>query len=279
VIFWGKLTPLQAGYLTQQVRAFAGTFPSPPSETVIDLLGLDLADQETRQTVSQLANTSLVHLKSPRLHLLVPSNHAADLVARAFASWTVLEPVRLCFDPEKVYPPLGIAHDSELCEQMKQAFNHPPQVDFTAESLEKYVSAHLAKPNINDACEALQLTRRTLQRRLYEAGTSFQKMVIRTRIRFAQKLLSETQVPVTQVASDVGFATLQAFSSAFRRETGLSPTNYRNASLNTSSAARVEQARVEQARVEQARVEPQSVAPVSGPRAVDDDTLSAQASA
>jgi AraC-like DNA-binding protein len=82
----------------------------------------------------------------------------------------------------------------------------------------------------------LGLTRRTLQRRLYETGTSFQKVVIATRISVAEKLLSETSSPITRIASDVGFATLQAFSSAFRRETGLSPSGYRSAALKVPAS-------------------------------------------
>ena len=118
---------------------------------------------------------------------------------------------------------------------MNQDIHHPPQIAFTAERLERYVADHLSKPKIKEACDALVLSRRTLQRRLHEAGTSFQKVVIATRITIAKKLLQETNEPVTQIATDVGFATLQAFSSAFRRETGVSPSGFRNLAHKSES--------------------------------------------
>lgn len=119
---------------------------------------------------------------------------------------------------------------------MKQALKSP-QPNETVQHLTAYVAAHLGKPSIAEACTTLSLTRRTLQRRLYEAGTSFQKIVISTRIRVAEKLLGETSEAITHIASEVGFATLQAFSSAFRRETGLSPSGYRSAALKGAIAS------------------------------------------
>ena len=119
---------------------------------------------------------------------------------------------------------------------MNQAPNLSPEIDFTSARLERYVGDHLSKPKITEACDALALSRRTLQRRLHEAGTSFQKVVIATRITIAKKLLHETTKPITQIATDVGFATLQAFSSAFRRETGVSPSGFRSVSHKSTPA-------------------------------------------
>jgi AraC-like DNA-binding protein len=111
---------------------------------------------------------------------------------------------------------------------MKKAPLESPATDATAHQVAEYVTMHLRKPNIALACAELNLARRTLQRRLQEGGTSFQKVVISTRIQAAKQLLAGSHAPITQIASDVGFATLQAFSSAFRRETGLSPSGYRS---------------------------------------------------
>jgi len=111
---------------------------------------------------------------------------------------------------------------------MKKAPLDPPAIDLTAQQVAEYVTAHLRKPSIAMACSELNLARRTLQRRLQEAGTSFQKVVISSRIKAAEHLLAQSHAPITQIASDVGFATLQAFSSAFRRETGLSPSGFRS---------------------------------------------------
>ncbi len=245
LVLWGTLTRLQAGYLAQQVRAFSRPSASSsgwqrPQEAVIDLTRLNLEDQETQRALRQFGGMPDLSPHATHLTVIVasetesplssPDNSTATIAQQAFRHWGPVDSTSIETNPDHVYPRLGITNESELCEQMKQALNHPPQIDFTKQHLQTYVSAHLTKPNINEACSELNLTRRTLQRRLYEAGTSFQKVVIATRIEVAKQQLSEGKAPITQIAVDVGFATLQAFSSAFRRETGLSPSNFRSAS-------------------------------------------------
>ena len=50
----------------------------------------------------------------------------------------------------------------------------------------------------------------------------------RLRIRRARELLARPGSPIGEVARECGFATLQHFSTAFRRQTGLTPTEWRN---------------------------------------------------
>lgn len=49
------------------------------------------------------------------------------------------------------------------------------------------------------------------------------------RITRAQSLLSETSASVTEVSMAVGYQTCSAFSAAFRRHTGMTPSEYRRA--------------------------------------------------
>lgn len=49
----------------------------------------------------------------------------------------------------------------------------------------------------------------------------------RRRIERARELLNRTEMPVTEVCFEVGFVSLGSFSSLFRRETGFSPSEYR----------------------------------------------------
>ena len=43
----------------------------------------------------------------------------------------------------------------------------------------------------------------------------------------AAHLLADTEMPVEQIAKQVGFDTATGFSTFFRRQTGISPTEYR----------------------------------------------------
>jgi AraC-like DNA-binding protein len=84
---------------------------------------------------------------------------------------------------------------------------------------------------LSEAAKALGVSRRTLQRRLTGAGTSFQRELTDARIRVAQRLL-EGSASVTRVALDTGFSSPQSFNATFRRKTGVSPTAWRSRRRN-----------------------------------------------
>lgn len=50
---------------------------------------------------------------------------------------------------------------------------------------------------------------------------------INLRMNLARRLLRETKKSVVDVALDVGYANPSHFAKLFRRETGLSPSDYR----------------------------------------------------
>jgi AraC-like DNA-binding protein len=73
----------------------------------------------------------------------------------------------------------------------------------------------------------LAMTPRTLQRRLSADGTSFQAELDEVRNRVAIRYLEQTQMPLTNVSAMLGYADLAAFSRAFRRRNGVSPSGWR----------------------------------------------------
>jgi AraC-like DNA-binding protein len=60
-------------------------------------------------------------------------------------------------------------------------------------------------------------------------GTTPHQYVIGARLRLAVRMLLDTQLPVTQIAYDVGFQDLSNFVNTFRRVIGCSPGAYRRA--------------------------------------------------
>ncbi|MFI6603677.1 helix-turn-helix transcriptional regulator [Nonomuraea sp. NPDC050536] len=52
----------------------------------------------------------------------------------------------------------------------------------------------------------------------------------RTRLRMerARLLLTETDLPITTIATDLGYSSSQHFATAFRRETGTTPSRHRH---------------------------------------------------
>jgi AraC-like DNA-binding protein len=76
-----------------------------------------------------------------------------------------------------------------------------------------------------------QLSQRTLQRRLAEAGTSFQELRDRVRADIALKYLRQSSLQAAQIAEILGYSEPAAFTRAFRRQHGLTPSAARQRRL------------------------------------------------
>jgi AraC-like DNA-binding protein len=68
---------------------------------------------------------------------------------------------------------------------------------------------------------------RTLNRRLNACGISFQELTDQSRFEIAQHLLSNSSMPLTQIAATLGYADASVFSRAFRRWSGMTPSAWR----------------------------------------------------
>ena len=81
-------------------------------------------------------------------------------------------------------------------------------------------------PTIEDVVARLDTTERTLRRRLSDEGTTFEQLLTGLQRERAIALLGGT-TPIALIAHAVGFSDASAFSRAFRRWTGKSPSDYR----------------------------------------------------
>ena len=61
-----------------------------------------------------------------------------------------------------------------------------------------------------------------------ELGMSLSEYVTGLRIRQAQKLLRDTDMTVPEIAADTGFSSAKYFREIFKKQTGVSPQQYRN---------------------------------------------------
>jgi AraC-like DNA-binding protein len=81
--------------------------------------------------------------------------------------------------------------------------------------------------SIAEAARTLGLSARTLQRKLKESRTTFQREVGLSMVRAAQRLLVEADAPLTTIALEAGFSSLQHLNTQFKKLTGTSPANWR----------------------------------------------------
>jgi len=73
----------------------------------------------------------------------------------------------------------------------------------------------------------LLVSRRTLQRRLTEAHTSYQRILDTVRQDMACKLLSRTNMEPSEIAFYLGFEEANSFQRAFHKWLGMTPTQWR----------------------------------------------------
>jgi AraC-like DNA-binding protein len=75
--------------------------------------------------------------------------------------------------------------------------------------------------------QGLELTPRTLQRKLAEAGASFQQVLDETRFALACDYLRRRDLPLADIAFSLGYQEQSAFTHAFKEWSGLNPGAWR----------------------------------------------------
>ena len=100
--------------------------------------------------------------------------------------------------------------------------------------VQSYVTQYLSQgvPTVSDIAAHLDMSARTLQRRLSESGHSCQMLVDKSRRELAERLLRETDYPLAEVAFLTGFSEQSAMHRAFRRWTGQTPRSFRLSTLS-----------------------------------------------
>jgi AraC-like DNA-binding protein len=92
------------------------------------------------------------------------------------------------------------------------------------------------RTDIDGLARQMVLGPRTLQRRLSEVGLGYRDLVGRVRMERALDLLRETDIAITEIAGELGYASPSHFTRAFRRETGRPPSAMRAPVVEVVSA-------------------------------------------
>jgi AraC-like DNA-binding protein len=82
-------------------------------------------------------------------------------------------------------------------------------------------------PSFEELTDLLNMSARTLRRRLEKEGTSYQRIKDNARRDVAISMLSRDGMTVSEVAEQVGFSDPSAFHRSFKKWTGQSPGSYR----------------------------------------------------
>ena len=84
------------------------------------------------------------------------------------------------------------------------------------------------RPTLQDVAHELGMSARTLQRRLTDAGITFQQLVEDTRRELARHYLKQSTVELNEAAFLLGFEDANSFFRAFQGWEGTSPTEWRS---------------------------------------------------
>ena len=90
-------------------------------------------------------------------------------------------------------------------------------------------ASQLPLPQLALIAQRLNVSARTLNRRLKDEGTSFRELRNNVLCEWATRYLSESEVSVEAIAAALGYDDTSNFRRAFRKWTGDSPGSYRNA--------------------------------------------------
>lgn len=95
--------------------------------------------------------------------------------------------------------------------------------------IEQYIAEHLReKLYVERICEEFFLSKNALYRLFAaEFGTTVGNYVLDKRVQLATRLLHDTAAPITQIAAECGFPDYNYFIRAFKKQTGLTPLQFR----------------------------------------------------
>lgn len=93
----------------------------------------------------------------------------------------------------------------------------------------KYVKAHLREnPSLNTTAQQINISASYLSKIFVTyLHTPFSTFVLNEKMAYAQKLLVHSNLSMTEVAVEAGFSSSSYFSDCFRRNTGMSPLQFR----------------------------------------------------
>jgi AraC-like DNA-binding protein len=91
--------------------------------------------------------------------------------------------------------------------------------------------------SVSDVAGLCRLHRRTLSRRLKAEGTAFRQLADEMRFEIAGQLLSNPRITFSQIATTLGYSEASAFTRAFRRWSGQTPTAWRAVHLTSRRTA------------------------------------------
>jgi AraC-like DNA-binding protein len=172
-------------------------------------------------------------IRPRRIELTRPRNHEAMLRKHFGCDIKFDAPFDvLVFDEAALALPL-VTHNAQVLALIVPGLEAALEDTGSGRTLADDVRAALKqticgeRPAVEKVAKSLGMSPRTLQRRLGELGTTYQKLLDEVRHRSARRLLANTDLAAAEVAFLLGFEELNSFTRAFHSWEGTTPTKWR----------------------------------------------------
>lgn len=139
---------------------------------------------------------------------------------------------RILFEKKYLMDPLYQADESlnSLMTEKTKALHHKSRSEISVYAAVAHQVRRLMpiqKATLTSVAHSLNMSERSLSRKLKDEGYSFKSVLIGVRETLALEYLKDLNQSVTEIANKLGYRDYSAFSHAFRSWTGHSPTDYR----------------------------------------------------
>jgi AraC-like DNA-binding protein len=149
-----------------------------------------------------------------------------------FASHNTAELLeKLCYQQIHPAPAEGITRATatrdtrDTSEAPNSTFNRCSILDQIRMLLEQADNYNLSR---EDAASKLHMSSRTLARHLQQLDINWRELIAELRIEKAKHLLEDKNLSISDISERVGFSSNSAFSIAFSRATGRTPSKYKD---------------------------------------------------
>ncbi len=173
-------------------------------------------------------------IKPVRVELVQPRSHVKSL-EKHFGCPVVCGASRnaIVFRAKDAALPF-VTRNAELLEMLAPQFEQDLQasspqedhfLDLVRGAIQQRLTGH--RPIVDDVAKDLHMSSRTLQRRLQEFGSSYQRVLDDARHQMARYYLSNSVLELTEAAYLLGYEDASSFARAFRTWEGMPPKNWR----------------------------------------------------
>ena len=228
VVLWGRPTEDDVAILARALTVELGP-GIVPHRSLIDAHRLESVDAGAFALLSDYVQTHHAKLSERVTHLALikPGGFAGAITAGFYEVLDAPYPVRLFDAASAAFSWLTGDPQDALVAALEAAYDDVAGVAPVVAQVRTLVAGDLIDADVHRTARALGLSERTLQRRLKAAETTFQQALTDARIAEARRRMLDSDAPLTQIALDVGFASLQHFSGHFSKRMGAAPSAWR----------------------------------------------------